>query len=367
MKQWIRQKKLSRLSVDSNDPTMRCPTAEPETEGLMASAEECYLAWRSHFETEEWREHAVAFKAAVTAIYFLWAGEGAIVRPATDVQFDTLVGISSSYQYFMLREGEVLMRPHSCWCPACFDVAVAGPGAGTRLPTDYVVVRCAKAGNPFYEWCNASCRAKTGADAGSPDLRARTHGRSIAAAGLEPGQWVLVEAFGDDEDEMWLGKTLAFGHFGQDSCCKRHGGGTKKLYGTAFNTGDYMVAVQWYERLSESGDGERREFVRGERMINVINSTLRMAGLVMKAIGVFHPAAAAAANDSNIDTRSQFELPRRVEAEAPALCRLLFQLAILTPPKGASPQTLVGTGPAGAEPREAASERTHTHEGYVWC
>ena len=39
----------------------------------------------------------------------------------------------------------------------------------------------------------------------------------------------------------------------------------------------------------------------------------------------------------------------------------------LTPPKGASPQTLVGTGPAGAEPREAASERTRTHEGYVWC
>ena len=61
------------------------------------------------------------------------------------------------------------------------------------------------------------------------------HGHSIAAAGLEPGQWVLVEAFGDDEEEMWLGKTLAFGDFGQDSCRKRHGGGAKKLYGTAFN------------------------------------------------------------------------------------------------------------------------------------
>jgi hypothetical protein len=26
-------------------------------------------------------------------------------------------------------------------------------------------------------------------------------------------QWVLVEAFGDEEDEMWLGKTVAFGAF----------------------------------------------------------------------------------------------------------------------------------------------------------
>ena len=80
-----------------------------------------------------------------------------------------------------------------------------------------------------------------------PAPRTGGHGaraRALAAAGLEP-----------------------------DSCCKRHGGGAKKLYGTAFNTGDYMVAVQWYERLYENGDGERREFVRGERMIDVINST----------------------------------------------------------------------------------------------
>jgi hypothetical protein len=38
------------------------------------------------------------------------------------------------------------------------------------------------------------------------------------------------------------------------------------------------LAVQWYERLAENGDRERREFVRGERIIDIINSTeLRMA------------------------------------------------------------------------------------------
>ncbi len=64
-----------------------------------------------------------------------------------NVQFARLTGISFNYQYFMLREGEVLMRPHSCWCPACFEVAAAGPGAGTRLSTQYGVSGCAKAGN----------------------------------------------------------------------------------------------------------------------------------------------------------------------------------------------------------------------------
>ena len=41
-------------------------------------------------------------------------GEGAIVRPNVDEQFDRLTGISSHYQYFMLHPGAVLMRPSSC-------------------------------------------------------------------------------------------------------------------------------------------------------------------------------------------------------------------------------------------------------------
>jgi hypothetical protein len=82
---------------------------------------------------------------AVSAIYFHWAGLGDIV------QFDVVVGISSSYQISMLREGEVIARSHSCWCPTCFDVATAGPGRGARLAP--------YAGRAFYEWSNESCRA----------------------------------------------------------------------------------------------------------------------------------------------------------------------------------------------------------------
>ena len=99
----------------------------------MTTPEDCYRAWKSHFETDAWRAKSVGSMCAVSAFYFHWAGEGDITRPAEDVQFDRLVGISSCYQYFMLREGEVLMRPYSCWCPPCFGVAVSGPGLSTYL------------------------------------------------------------------------------------------------------------------------------------------------------------------------------------------------------------------------------------------
>jgi len=172
LKGWMKQQKLSALSVDPNELT--ASGAQPATKSCLVSAEECYRAWQSHFDTDAWR--AAHSTRAVSAIYFHWAGEGAIQRPATDVQFDRLTGLSSSYQYFMLREGEVLMRPYSCWCPACFIVAEAGPGCGTGLTSTYEVPGCIKTGNPFYSWRNASCRAKSGAEASSPDKRAREHG-----------------------------------------------------------------------------------------------------------------------------------------------------------------------------------------------
>ena len=67
----------------------------------------------------------------------------------------------------------------------------------------------------------------------------------------------VVEAFNDEDDDMWLGKTMPFGDFGRDSCCKEHKDGPQNVYGTRFNTGDYMIAVQWYERITECGNGER--------------------------------------------------------------------------------------------------------------
>jgi hypothetical protein len=208
------------------------------------------------------------------------------------------------------------MRPYSCWCPACCDAAAAGPGRRTRFDSNYELPGCTKAGNPLYAWRNASCRAKNGAEASSPDKRARKHGHELAAAGIRPDQWILVEAFGDNDDEMWLGKTEAF--FG-GSCYKQHRGGQQNLYGTRFNTGDYMVAVQWYEeRLTESDSGRRREFVRGERATDVINSTeLRGVGVRVEKMRPFP----AVKRGEDPEALAKWELSREDEAEALAWCR----------------------------------------------
>ena len=41
-----------------------------------------------------------------------------------------------------------------------------------------------------------------------------------------------------------------------------HTGQKASKYATRFNNVDCMIAVQWYGRLCESGDGERPEFVK---------------------------------------------------------------------------------------------------------
>jgi hypothetical protein len=92
LKQWIRRRKLSSLSVDLNHLRIRYPVARGETGGFMASAEECYQAWRGYFETDAWRAEATGSMRAVSAIYCHWE-YGAIERPAIDVQFDCLTGI----------------------------------------------------------------------------------------------------------------------------------------------------------------------------------------------------------------------------------------------------------------------------------
>ena len=184
-----------------------------------------------------------------------------------------------------------------------------------------------RAGSAFYEWSNKSCRAKTGGEAGSPDLRARTHGHALAAD-ISPagGQWVMVEVYGDDKGELWLGKTLAFGGFNARSpcCSKKFTEQQANKYATRFNNGDYMIAAQWYERLCESGDDERLEFVMGERQVDVINSTeLRLSGFALAPIGVLTAGVADGIESAGVseEERVKWRLARGDEAEALTWCR----------------------------------------------
>jgi len=314
LKQWVRQRALSLLQV-LRGTKVKAPARTAKTSSaMMASAFDCYEAWRAEFETDVWRAKAAKEHRSVSAFYFHWAGPNDIVHK-TDARYDVLEGITSSYQFFMLRQGAALMRQHSCWCPACFTAAMAGTGERTFIKSEYLVPGCVHIGKEdaaLYEWHNRSCRARDGAEVGEPDLRARTRGHMLATQRVRPGEWVLVECFGDEEDEMWLGKTVAFPDF-DGECVEKHVGGQAKEFNVAFNTGDYKLAVQWYERLPDGyrdGGNERREFRMGKPAVDVVSSTeLRPRAFSMDLISSGPPlpggAAGRAARDADVEGRRQ--------------------------------------------------------------
>ena len=70
LKQWIRQRKVSRLSTDLNSAAeegdeRNCDESDSDESdsddednnigNLMASVKDCYSKWKSHFESERWR------------------------------------------------------------------------------------------------------------------------------------------------------------------------------------------------------------------------------------------------------------------------------------------------------------------------
>lgn len=323
LKQWMRRRLVSALAYDENDDmdgALRCPFET--VSGVVRSPVECFEAWQNHFETAEYRAAAKKEGKAVSAFFFHWAGLDDIKRPPGMVKFDSLEGIKSSYQFFMLKSGEVLMRGHACWCEACFVAAAGGAGRETALDSVYVVDGCKRRGDELYEWTNKSCRASEGGDVGKPDERARARGHALAV-GLPVGCWVLVECFSDPEDVLWLGRTVAFTGFGGrcSKKCVKNG----KAYGTMFSAGDTMVAVLWYERVP--GGTQRRDFVRGKAAIDVFNSTeLRLREFGMEERGLFYKTVGAAAGTGaqgkvRVVSERVLRLPRADEAEAVSWCR----------------------------------------------
>jgi hypothetical protein len=313
----MRRRKESMLSVDRNDPRTWGGFTEKDLENGLRTPEDCFKAWRNHFESEEKREAQLTNHDALSAYYFHWAGDADIKRPTTDVKFDCLNGILLTYQYFVLREGEVLMRAHSCWCLACLQSAMAGPGGDTTLTSNYTVPNCSRFHEQLYQWHNASCRAIAGSEVGCPDKRAREHGHSIAKGGLVPGQWILAEAYNDKEDELWLGKTVPLP--GSRSCCKQHEGPQKRIDHARFDEGDFMVGVQWYERVPDADD-ERRVFVCGEEHSCIMNSTeLRLAGFEVPRI--VEADADVEIQATEFEKTTHWQLLRKDEAKALLCCR----------------------------------------------
>ena len=80
---------------------------------------------------------------------------------------------------------------------------------------------------------------------------------SLQRAVLAVGSWVLVDCFGDKEDDMWQGKVVNSVDLG-GACKKKHVGKAQHIKGARYDGGDWRVAVVWYKRNVD--DDERLTF-----------------------------------------------------------------------------------------------------------
>lgn len=247
-------------------------------------------------------------------------GELSIKRPTSEETFNPIEGIKSSYQFFALRQGEVLARLRSCWCVAYVSVAMCGPGSN-KLSSQYQVSGCPHSANDdeqarFFEWSNRSCRAITGSSVATREDEVKAKGKALAPT-VKVGDWLLVEAYSDSHDEMWLARAVPgfVDAPGENKCLIQHLGRTIHQHGTRFDHGDYKIAVQFYER-SPNCDDERRTFVIGEPRVDVINSTeLRACGFNMDLL------TTARSRPGGDPEHQILVLPRDTEATALRNCR----------------------------------------------
>jgi hypothetical protein len=310
IKQWMKRRITSELV--SRDPAI--PDEEVIDEGDI-SAKVCFDKWVGHFSSQAYEANALNENRITFRFHYSGPEDNSqIKRPKSEESFDRIDGIKSSYQFFMLRTGEVLARQRSCWCLGCLAVAMGGPGEDTKLTSSYEVggIGCSKADSKFYEWSNKTCRCKVGSDIATRESTIKENGHTLAQE-VEIGNWLLFEAFSDAEDELWLAKAVAFPS-NPNKCVIKHTGPSRTINGTRFDGGDFKIAVQFYERSADCDD-DRRTFVMGEPQVDILNSTeLRASKFQMELLSYNMQQNADPAECT-------WKLPRRVEAAALQNCR----------------------------------------------
>ena len=96
------------------------------------------------------------------------------------------------------------------------------------------------------------------------------------AAELKVGDWCLFEhrlCSGDRALEVWLGKAVAMEDWDGKPSKKANiaKGKRKKIHGNRYDHGEYMIAIQWHERVA--ADSDQLEFEVGAPDISTQNSS----------------------------------------------------------------------------------------------
>mmetsp|Transcript_57590 Transcript_57590/g.158172 ORF Transcript_57590/g.158172 Transcript_57590/m.158172 type:complete len:263 (-) Transcript_57590:25-813(-) len=105
--------------------------------GIIESPLQAAQHARATFCTEEWlREHMCM---QINEIVVMYLDVSEINRTRVPPSISTLEGIQSLYSFFMLGDGVLCARTHSCWCPACArvrsrDSFTADFGGALRVP-----------------------------------------------------------------------------------------------------------------------------------------------------------------------------------------------------------------------------------------
>lgn len=191
------------------------------------------------------------------------------------------------------------------------------------------LARCSRAGDPFFQWRDEKCQKYEGTGVGANIQEVRRAGHRCARD-LVVGAWVLVEyrECTHDIGELWLGRCLGVPEWSQ-SCRKKvelpKGKKWMKKYGSRWDEGDWMMAVQWY---SEQADGS---YVQCEPHVDVCNSSeLRLAGFEMtqsrglRQINARPRRGAQAERQAELQAEAAWLLPPETRKRAEAACRAVI-------------------------------------------
>ena len=201
----------------------------------------------------------------------MWAGENDIKRPIAQEDYERVDGILKSHQLFVVQKGRLAVRQHSCWCPACHTQLAKG-GTDGNFQKDFCCAGCINK-DSNYKWRNESCSQKTGGDVAAAWKLAK-QGRAKNAKQLTPGQWAVLLAPDDEDEEFWLARTVAMDKWG-GRCWKVHNALTT-VNKVRFDAGDVEIAVQWYARVAGSAS-PRKYQIEADEPVAHVSSTILLA------------------------------------------------------------------------------------------
>ena len=210
------------------------------------------------------------------------AGE-IIKRPATKKKFDSIEGIKSAFQFYVLKPDVVLQRDSSCHCLPCEHASTDRElmaSEGIQSSTERRIQGCERgsgAGGARYRYSIRSCACH---DVDRHGLeQAKRRGQRMAAT-LVAGDWLAFEA---TNTEIWIARSEENDAWDGD-VKKQHSGNARTHNGVRFDNGDWMLSLVWYEQDPDGDSTTYRLCENVETNILQNANTLRLSGSFMQLV-----------------------------------------------------------------------------------